>query len=411
MPVEHQAPEGGVTAKKYILALPTESRTVPIDASLAENEAELRDTLSRLFAGMQHAEILREERDGEVHITVIPRPGRKGCHEDCPHNAQAHEAPPAEADGGRPKRVFRKTVLTVVVLSVDDGGPRPSALGLDSIFEAITTGDCSGDFEVTGEVEIAPKEMARLLRKQASDPAFFGLDEEGNDLKAQEDAAARLLEEAKAYEDEYVIRTVFRRPPSAQTEEELRRSLIEEIQHGYDVGPLAGVFDTKEIRRGADGDEIDVVFIRSLESDAWVAAEHHGDHSLECALTRLLEDELGEATEQKLLRTPYTVFTAELTSRANAASTPSGDGVLDGPPYREGDRVTVVRGMDDNDLHDQLVGLDGTVQGLADEEHQGETDWTFNVLVDGEGSEPYQLTSHQLKPCETRTESDEEAAA
>jgi hypothetical protein len=72
------------------------------------------------------------------------------------------------------------------------------------------------------------------------------------------------------------------------------------------------------------------------------------------------------------------------------------------PPHHTGDRVTVVAGMEDSDLHDHLVGLDGTVRGLADERHQGETDWTFDVAVDGEGEEPYRLTAGQLRPAESR---------
>lgn len=76
------------------------------------------------------------------------------------------------------KRAFYKTTVTVEVLHEEP-------LNFDTLEDlhyAITDGDCSGKFEVTGFVAMDGKSMAKALQKQGSDPEFFQLDEEGNDI-------------------------------------------------------------------------------------------------------------------------------------------------------------------------------------------------------------------------------------
>jgi hypothetical protein len=75
---------------------------------------------------------------------------------------------------------FWKTVYTVEVLSEDT--PLETH-DLAELAYAIVEGDCSGQVEITETLEVDGKTMARLLEAQASDPAFFGLDEDGNPLE------------------------------------------------------------------------------------------------------------------------------------------------------------------------------------------------------------------------------------
>lgn len=73
---------------------------------------------------------------------------------------------------------FYRTVLEVEILTdreIDFG-----AWSLEDIGYEITEGDSSGQYEVKSVEELTPKQMAKALMDQASDPGFFGLDEEGN---------------------------------------------------------------------------------------------------------------------------------------------------------------------------------------------------------------------------------------
>lgn len=77
------------------------------------------------------------------------------------------------------KRKFYRTVIQVEILSEEpyEGDD------LETIKYDITEGHCSGILkdEVRNEVKNG-KEMARLLLDQGSDPEFFQIDEEGNDV-------------------------------------------------------------------------------------------------------------------------------------------------------------------------------------------------------------------------------------
>ena len=77
------------------------------------------------------------------------------------------------------KRKFYKSVFKIVVLSQD---PLPEQIGLDWIQYEITEGHCSGHLLPYSEKEINGKTAAKELMKQASDPSFFNLTEDGEDL-------------------------------------------------------------------------------------------------------------------------------------------------------------------------------------------------------------------------------------
>jgi hypothetical protein len=79
------------------------------------------------------------------------------------------------------KKIYR-TVIRFEVLSeepnVTDG------MTLDMLYEATMTGDLSGqhlDPEIQDQV-LAGKEAVKAIEEQGSDPEFFGLDQEGNDI-------------------------------------------------------------------------------------------------------------------------------------------------------------------------------------------------------------------------------------
>jgi len=72
-------------------------------------------------------------------------------------------------------KTYWKSTFTLVVLSEDT----PVDGDIEGVAYAITDGDCSGQWERTGAVEVTAAEMAQLLIGQESDPAFFGLTEDG----------------------------------------------------------------------------------------------------------------------------------------------------------------------------------------------------------------------------------------
>lgn len=76
------------------------------------------------------------------------------------------------------KRHFYRTVIEVEVLSED-----PVDFGdLAGIHAAITEGGCSGQWKVLKTGNVGARTMARLLKKQGSDPSFFRLTEKGEDV-------------------------------------------------------------------------------------------------------------------------------------------------------------------------------------------------------------------------------------
>jgi hypothetical protein len=53
---------------------------------------------------------------------------------------------------------------------------------LAQVTRDIIDGDCSGSWSLGSDEKLTGPQMAKALEDQASDPAFFGLDEEGNDV-------------------------------------------------------------------------------------------------------------------------------------------------------------------------------------------------------------------------------------
>lgn len=79
------------------------------------------------------------------------------------------------------KRKFYKTIFRVEVLSEDF--PVEDVDSLHDIAYQIDEGDCSGKVEHVRSVRLTGKRAAEALREQGSDPEFFQLDDNGNDLE------------------------------------------------------------------------------------------------------------------------------------------------------------------------------------------------------------------------------------
>ena len=80
------------------------------------------------------------------------------------------------------KRRFYRSIIQVEIVHED---PRALAKleGLDEVHALITDGPCSGIWNVTkGPIEMNGRQMAKLLLEEGSDPEFFSLDEQGNDV-------------------------------------------------------------------------------------------------------------------------------------------------------------------------------------------------------------------------------------
>jgi len=81
------------------------------------------------------------------------------------------------------KKYF-KTIIEIEILSEDE--PVGNGLSLGEINDEITQGHCSGQILTKKEEEVSAKDMATLLINQQSDPEFFGLDEDGNEVDEDE---------------------------------------------------------------------------------------------------------------------------------------------------------------------------------------------------------------------------------
>jgi hypothetical protein len=74
---------------------------------------------------------------------------------------------------------YFRTIVEIEILSEDD----PWDGELSDLLNDITDGDCSGTMKIKSNEEVTPRRMARLLQAQDSDPGFFGLDANGNELE------------------------------------------------------------------------------------------------------------------------------------------------------------------------------------------------------------------------------------
>lgn len=79
-------------------------------------------------------------------------------------------------------RKFYKTIYQIEILSED---PYPIDHGMDdlrTIREDIVAGDCSGSVTCVSHTIHDGEEMAQMLIDQGSEPEFFGIDEDGNEV-------------------------------------------------------------------------------------------------------------------------------------------------------------------------------------------------------------------------------------
>ena len=77
-------------------------------------------------------------------------------------------------------RKFYKTLITVEVLSED---PIPVGMTLEQIAHEAIHGDYSMNIIGNDEVELNGKQAADHLYDQGSDPVFFRIDGDGNDVE------------------------------------------------------------------------------------------------------------------------------------------------------------------------------------------------------------------------------------
>ena len=80
------------------------------------------------------------------------------------------------------KRKFYRTTIQIEILSEEPY----TSVSLEDINYDITDGHCSGELkDVVRNEEKSGKEMAALLMAQRSDPEFFQLTEDGEDLEEE----------------------------------------------------------------------------------------------------------------------------------------------------------------------------------------------------------------------------------
>lgn len=78
------------------------------------------------------------------------------------------------------RRKFYRRVITIEVLSEE---PVPDNVSPAGIWNECVNGAWSGDYKVGKSERVDGPTMARLLRKQASDPSFFRLTSKGADVE------------------------------------------------------------------------------------------------------------------------------------------------------------------------------------------------------------------------------------
>jgi len=76
------------------------------------------------------------------------------------------------------KRKFYRTTITVTVLSEEPFDYD----NLEGVHYAITEGECSGHYETTKSETLTAKQVAEALQAEGSDPEFFQLTDEGEDI-------------------------------------------------------------------------------------------------------------------------------------------------------------------------------------------------------------------------------------
>lgn len=77
-------------------------------------------------------------------------------------------------------RKFFKTIVQIEILSEDE--PYPDGKSLQDINYDITDGHCSGVVKTIKSEQLTGADAAEALLSQGSDPYFFQLDNEGNEI-------------------------------------------------------------------------------------------------------------------------------------------------------------------------------------------------------------------------------------
>jgi len=101
-------------------------------------------------------------------------------HRDCGQPWEVHSDKHNPGCPSDAKKFYRR-VVKVELLSDE---PFPDEMSLEQIAAGILDGPWSGRLETFIDEEVAPRRMARLLLRQASDPEFLGLSEDGKWLVA-----------------------------------------------------------------------------------------------------------------------------------------------------------------------------------------------------------------------------------
>tara|TARA_Y100000310_G_C20357110_1_gene657194 strand:+ start:122 stop:373 length:252 start_codon:yes stop_codon:yes gene_type:complete len=78
------------------------------------------------------------------------------------------------------KRQFWKTILHIEILSEDEPY---DFLNYEDLKYDVTDGHYSAVVKTLQEELLTPEEAAKALQKQGSDPEFFQLDEDGNEVE------------------------------------------------------------------------------------------------------------------------------------------------------------------------------------------------------------------------------------
>lgn len=77
-------------------------------------------------------------------------------------------------------RKFYRTIYSVEILSQE---PIPGELDLHTVLGMAQDGDYSGRNVKTCQDEINAKDAATFLKVHGSEPAFFSIDDEGNEIQ------------------------------------------------------------------------------------------------------------------------------------------------------------------------------------------------------------------------------------
>lgn len=75
---------------------------------------------------------------------------------------------------------FKRTVIMVEVLSPED--TPVENMGLKRIADEVLEGDCSGKVVVQSVDIISSVDCARIAKEQGTEPEFFGIDSNGNEI-------------------------------------------------------------------------------------------------------------------------------------------------------------------------------------------------------------------------------------